>query len=187
MQQYQSIVKEILSPKRYQHTLGVVDAAKDLAMRYGGDVQQAQIAGMLHDITKECSVPEQISFCAEFSIGLTNLELRSPKLLHAKTGAGYAQHRLGVDDPMILDALRYHTTGRRDMTKLDKILYLADYIEVNRDFPGVDEVRALIDQGLDVMMCQAMKQTIGELLDKPAPIHPDTFECYNQLLLERAR
>ncbi len=187
MQQYESIVKEMLSPKRYQHTLGVVDAARELVLRYGGDVQQAQIAGLLHDITKECSVPEQINFCAEFSIGLTDLELRSPKLLHAKTGAGYAQYRLGVNDPMILDALRYHTTGRRDMTKLDKILYLADYIEVNRNFPGVDEVRSLIDQGLDTMMCQALTQTIGELLDKPAPIHPDTFECYNQLLLERAK
>ncbi len=187
MQRYESIVKNILSPKRYRHTLGVVDAAKDLALRYGGDVQQAQIAGMLHDITKECSVLEQFDYCAEFGIELTDLELRSPKLLHAKTGAGYARNRLDITDPMILDALRYHTTGRRHMTKLDKILYLADYIEVNRDFPGVDEVRALIDNGLDAMMYQAMKQTIQELLDKSSPIHPDTFECYNQLLLERAK
>ncbi len=187
MQQFKPIVEKMLSPKRFQHTLGVIEAAKDLAIRYGSDVSQAQIAGMLHDITKECSVTEQMQYCTEFAIELTQLEIKSPKLLHAKTGAGFAQYRLDVNDPAILDALRYHTTGRRDMTKLDKILYLADYIEVNRRFPGVDEVRALIDCGLDAMMLQAMRQTIQELLDKQAPIHPDTFECYNQLLLERGK
>lgn len=187
MERFESIVREKLSVRRFQHTCGVVAAARELAMRYGGNVKQAQIAGLLHDITKEDSIHEQLAYCREFGIILTDLECRSPKLLHAMTGAGYAQHRLGVTDPAILDALRYHTTGRQNMTTLDKILYLADYIEVNRNFDGVEEVRALIDRGLDSMMFQAMKQTIQELLDKQALIHPDTLACYNQLLLEGAK
>lgn len=187
MERFESIVKERLSARRFQHTCGVVEAAKELALRYGGDEKQAQLAGLLHDITKEDSIYEQLVYCREFGIVLTDLECRSPKLLHAMTGAEYARHRLGVTDPAVLDALRYHTTGRQNMTVLDKILYLADYIEVNRNFDGVEEVRALIDQGLDAMMFQAMRQTIQELLDKPALIHPDTFACYNQLLLERAK
>lgn len=187
MKRIEQIVKDKLSSKRFRHTLGVMDAAEDLARRYGGDVERSRLAGLLHDITKECGVAEQLRLFEEFDIEVSPLELRSPKLWHAMTGAGYAKHCLGIDDPEILQAVRYHTTGRQNMSLMDKILYLADYIEVNRDFEGVEEVRALIDQGLDAMMLQAMKQTIQELLDKSAAIHPDTFMCYNQLLLERAK
>lgn len=184
---FKMLAKERLSPKRYLHTCGVVDAAYDLAVRYGADPEQAKLAGWLHDITKECSVQEQVEMFGQWEISLTDLEKRSPKLWHAMTAAGYARECLGIDDAAVLDALRYHTTGRANMTVLDKIVYLADYIEVNRTFDGVDEVRALIDEGLDAMMLQAMKQTIEELLEKSAPIHPDTFLCYNQLVSERAK
>ena len=185
--EFKLLAKERLSPKRYLHTCGVVDAAQDLAIRYGADPEQACLAGWLHDITKECSIPEQLEMCGRFGIALTDLEKRSPKLWHAKTSAGYAKECLGIEDPVVLDSLRYHTTGRANMTVLDKIVYLADYIEVNRTFDGVEEVRALIDEGLDAMLLQAMKQTIEELLEKSAPIHPDTFLCYNQLVSERAK
>lgn len=185
--EFKLLAKERLSPKRYLHTCGVVDAARDLAVRYGADPEQAMVAGWLHDLTKECSVQEQLNLCDRFGIVLSDLERRSPKLWHAKTAAGYARECLGVEDPTVLDALRYHTTGRANMTILDKIVYLADYIEVNRTFDGVEEVRALIDEGLDAMMLQAMKQTIEELLEKSASIHPDTFLCYNQLVSERAK
>jgi nicotinate-nucleotide adenylyltransferase len=187
MKRFEQIVKEKLSAKRFRHTLGVADAAQDLARRYGGDVEKARLAGLLHDLTKEVGVAEQMQFFDEFHIKLSSLELHSPKLWHAMTGAAYAEHRLGIDDAEILQAIRYHTTGRQHMSLMDKILYLEDYIEVKRDFDGVEEVRALLDQGLDAMMLQAMKQTIQELLDKSASIHPDTFACYNQLLSERAK
>lgn len=187
MKRFEQIVKEKLSAKRFLHTLGVMDAAEDLALRYNGDVDKARLAALLHDLTKEVGGAEQLQFFDEFDVKLSPLELRSPKLWHAITGAGYAEHRLGIDDPEIVQAVRYHTTGRQYMSLMDKILYLADYIEVNRDFDGVEEVRALIDQGLDAMMLKAMKQTIQELLDKSVPIHPDTFACYNQLLIERAK
>lgn len=186
-QDFKLFIKERLSPKRYLHTCGVVDAAYDLAIRYGADPDQACLAGWLHDVTKECSIAEQLQMCEQFHIELTEQEKRSPKLWHAKTAAGYAQMQLGIDDPMVLDALRYHTTGRADMTVLDKIVYLADYIEVNRTFEGVEQVRALLHEGLDAMLLQAMKQTIEELLEKAVPIHPDTFLCYNQLVSERAK
>ena len=186
-QDFKSLAKDRLSLKRYLHTCGVVDAAYDLAVRYGADPEQACLASWLHDITKECSAQEQLEMCGQFGIALTDMEKRSPKLWHAMTAAGYARDCLGIDDPMVLDALRYHTTGRANMTVLDKIVYLADYIEVNRTFDGVEEVRALIDEGLDAMLLQATKQTIEELLEKSAPIHPDTFLCYNQLVSERAK
>ena len=183
--QYDDELKNRLSPKRFQHTMGVVLAAEDLAIRNGIDVNKAKLAALLHDITKECCIAEQLELLEEFSLPLTELEKHSPKLWHAITGASFIKHRYKIVDKDIIDAVRYHTTGRKNMTTLDKIIYLADYIEVNRDFPGVDEVRGLIDDGLDAMMYQAMKQTIEELLDKSAAIHPDTLECYNQLVLER--
>lgn len=186
-QDWERLARERLSPRRYLHTCGVVKAAQDLAVRYGGDPEQVCVAAWLHDITKECMAQEQLEMCERFNLALTDLEKRSPKLWHAITAAGYARTCLGIDDPMVLDALRYHTTGRANMTVLDKIVYLADYIEVNRNFDGVEQVRALIDEGLDAMMLQAMKQTIEELLKKSAQIHPDTFSCYNQLVSERAK
>lgn len=183
-EQLDKLAKETLPEKRYRHTVGVVEAAEMLAEKYGADPEKAKIAGYLHDITKAYTAEQQYAFCAEYGIKLDEIEQNSPKLLHALTGAKYAEAVLGIEDREILDALRCHTTGRRDMSKMDKILYLADYIEVNRDFPGVETIRALIDEGLDAMMRAALIQTVMEVAQKGVPIHPNTIACYNQLMTE---
>lgn len=183
MLKYRQLAQNALQEKRFRHTLGVVDAAQKLAMHYGVSVRKAVIAAFLHDITKEESVDQQLQYCVEFGILLSDFESNSPKLLHALTAAGYAEHRLHVTDPEILSAVRYHTTGRRDMTALEKVTYLADFIEVNRDFPGVEKVRAVAYDGLDKAMIAALSNTICEVAGKLSLLHPDTVECYNQLIM----
>ena len=125
-----------LKPKRIAHVAGCESEAVRLAMRWGEDPETAAEAGILHDITKKLNFDEQLILCGKYDIINDNLELKSPKLLHAKTGAALARDLFGVSD-RVYEAIRWHTTGKPDMTLLEKIIYLADYIEPTRDFPGV--------------------------------------------------
>ena len=127
-----------LKPKRMPHVLGTEQEAVRLAepLRRGRD--KARIAALLHDCTKKLDMPEQLALCAQYGIELDELEQKALKLLHSKTGAAIARDVFGVDDE-VYDAIWYHTTGKPDMTLLEKIIYLADYIEPSRDFPGVDD------------------------------------------------
>ena len=118
---------------RYEHTLGVSYTAMALAMRYGQDLDQAELAGLLHDCAKYFNDEEIIKKCRKHGIEVSEAELRAPAVLHAKYGAWLAKNRYGVSDPEILSAIRWHTTGRANMTTLDKIIYVADYIEPRRD------------------------------------------------------
>ena len=185
MNKYRQLAQNALSEKRFRHTLGVASAAEKLAAHYGLDANKAVVAAFLHDIAKEETFERQLQYCAEFGILLSDFEKKSPKLLHALTAAGYAKHRLHVTDTEILDAVRYHTTGRKYMSGLEKVVYLADFIEENRNFPGVDEVRAIAYQGLDGAMIAALANTICEVVNKPSLLHWDTVECYNQLIMDR--
>ena len=129
-----------LKPKRIAHVAGCESEAVKLAMRWGEDPETAAEAGILHDITKKLNFEEQLILCGKYGIINDNLELGSPKLLHAKTGAALARDLFGVSD-RVYNAIRWHTTGKPDMTLLEKIIYLADYIEPTRDFPGVEKLR----------------------------------------------
>lgn len=180
LDQLMQAAQELLPPKRFRHTMGVAQAAADLARRYGEDESIAYAAGLLHDLTKPWSPEQQLAYCREKGIPLDFLERRSPALWHAITVGEFVREKFGISDAPLLLALRYHTTGRAGMSRLEKILYLADYIEVNRDFDGVENVRALVDQGLDVMLLCAMRQTIVEVVQKPSTLHPDTIACYNE-------
>ena len=119
-----------------------------LATRYGADVEKARVAALLHDCTKKLDMPEQLALCRQYGIELDELEQKALKLLHAKTGAAIAREVFGVDDE-IYRAIWWHTTGHADMTLLEKIIYLADYIEPSRDFPGVNDLRACVYEDLD--------------------------------------
>ncbi len=176
------IVKGRLSEKRFKHTLGVVDAAIKLAKKYGADVEKAKIAAILHDITKEEEHNKQLKYCEEFGIMLLNGETEIPALLHAYTGAYYAKNILGVEDEEILGAMYYHTTGRFDMTLLEKVIYLADYIEDNRSFEGVEAVRSIAYDGIDAAMEVALKQGMQEVMEKGGTLHFDTVSCYSQIV-----
>ena len=147
---------------RYPHSLGVERAAKWLAQQYGGDVEKAAVAGILHDITKHLSPQEQLNLCEKYGIIPCAVEKSEPKMLHGKTAAAIARAEYGMPED-VCDAIACHTTGKYGMTTLDKILYLADYIEETRDFPGVDKARELARVSLDRALLYCYDQTLIEL------------------------
>ena len=165
---------------RFEHTIGVMYTASSLAMRYGEDIQEALTAGLLHDCGKFCPAKEQIKLCRKKGISLTDSEIDMPALVHAKLGAYLAEHEYGIKDPAVLDAITYHTTGRPNMTMLEKIIYIADYIEPNRaEIPGLDEVRFLAFEDIDQAVCRSAGGTVRYLRDGGKAVDPMTIRTYN--------
>ena len=164
-----------LKKERFEHTIGVMYTAASLAMRYGADIQKALTAGLLHDCGKYCSAKEQIKLCRKYDIQLTESELEMPALVHAKLGAYLARHKYKVKDQEILDAITWHTTGRPGMTLLEKIIYIADYIEPNRRIiPGLKEIRSIVFQDIDQAVYLSAKNTVRYLDDGGKAVDPMT-------------
>lgn len=182
-EQYKPVIRPLLSDKRYQHSLCVAKEAIWLAEKYGGDPQKAGVAGILHDIMKDLPPEQQLKKLEEYHISLSQVERSAQKLWHAMLGAAYLQRELAFADKEILDAVRYHTTGRENMTQLDKILFVADFTSKDRDYDGVDEIRRAADQSLEEAMMQGMVFTICELAQARRPVHPDTLAAFNQAAL----
>ena len=151
-----------------------------LAERYGADVEKARVAALLHDCTKKLDMDEQLALCRKYGIELDELERKALKLLHAKTGAAIARDVFGVDDE-IYSAIWWHTTGHAGMTLLEKIMYLADYIEPSRDFPGVDKLRAVCYKDLDEGLLMGLEMTIEEMTSMGNPVHHATIEARDAL------
>jgi predicted HD superfamily hydrolase involved in NAD metabolism len=177
------IVKEQLTEHRYQHTLGVMETAIQLAKQYGADVKKAELAAIFHDYAKFRSKEEMKQIILEQNMP-NDLLVYNTELWHAPVGAYLVKTEVGIQDEDILNAIRYHTSGRANMTLLEKIVYVADYIEPGRIFPGVDEVRELAQQDLDKALIKALQNTIQFLLKKNQPIYPDTIHTYNSLIME---
>jgi predicted HD superfamily hydrolase involved in NAD metabolism len=175
------IVKPQLTEHRYQHTLGVMETAIKLAGKYGADIKKAELAAIFHDYAKFRPKDEMRQIIEEQKMPAILLEFNS-ELWHAPVGAYLAEKEAGIDDKEVLDAIRYHTSGRIGMSLLDKVIYLADYIEPGRHFPGVDEVRKMAEEDLDSALVQAMKNTIQFLMKKNQPVFPDTFNAYNSIV-----
>ena len=169
-----------LKHKRIPHVLGTEQEAIRLAERYGADVGKARVGALLHDCTKKLDLAEQLALCERYGIPLDDMERKTLKLLHAKTGAAIARDVFGVDDE-IYGAILWHTTGRAGMTLLEKILYLADYIEPSRDFPGVDKLRAVCYKDLDAGLLMGLEMTIGEMNALGSPVHRATIEARDAL------
>lgn len=168
-----------LKKERYEHTIGVMYTASSLAMRYKTDIQDALIAGLLHDCGKYCSAEEQIELCRKKKILLTEDELEMPALIHAKLGAFLAEHEYGITDQGILDAITYHTTGRPGMTMLEKIIYIADYIEPNRrEIPVLPEVREAAFTDIDRAVYLSAKATAQYLENSGKKIDSMTVKTY---------
>ena len=182
---YQAAIRPLLSEERYRHSLCVRDAAVLLAKRYGADAEKAAVAGILHDIMKDMPRQEQLGRMAEYGIPLTRVERGAPKLWHAMLGAEYIRRELRVSDPEILDAVRYHTTGRENMTKLDMVLFVADFVSADRDYPGVDKMRAAAQSGLEEAAVEGIVFTVCDLAGSRKPIHPDTIAAYNDMVLKK--
>lgn len=173
-----------LDPGRVAHVRGTEEQAVKLAGRWGVPEHPAAEAAILHDITKRLSTEEQLILCERYGIINESGEISNPKLLHAKTGAALSRELFGVSDE-VFDAIRWHTTGRADMSPLEKIIYMADYIEPTRDFEGLEELRRLAYADLDEAMILALGMTLREVRDKGAVPHKDTKEALDYLLHAR--
>ena len=174
-------VREQLTEHRYQHTIGVMETAIVLAERFGADPRKAELAAIFHDYAKFRPKEEMRQIIVEQNMPAELLEYNS-ELWHAPVGAYLVEIEAGVTDQEVLDAIRYHTSGRIGMTLLDKIIYLADYIEPGRHFPGVEEVREMAGEDLEKALIQSMKNTIQFLMKKNQPVFPDTFNAYNSIV-----
>jgi predicted HD superfamily hydrolase involved in NAD metabolism len=182
---YLTWVEKRLSPSRYAHTLGVVAEAGRLAGHFGADVEEAVVAGALHDCARDLALPTQLCLAVSFGLMLSEVERRSGALLHAIVGAEMARRECGISNERVLAAIRCHTTGRVGMSVLDKVLFVADYIEPGRSFPGVRRVREAALHDLEVATLWALDQTIGYVLERGQLLHPATVEARNHLLLAK--
>jgi len=179
-----------LNARRYEHTLCVAYTAASLAMVHDADTDSAMIAGMLHDCAKCLSVKKLISICEKNDLPISEVEMQNPAaLLHAKVGSFLAQNKYGIDDQDILNAIRYHTTGRPDMSKLEKILYIADYIEPGRKHAAnLGQIRRMAFRDLDEALFKILQDTLSylqsvtghmdEAAQKTGPLDPMTKETY---------
>lgn len=164
MEQLQVQMQDLLPKKRFWHTVGVRYTAEALAMRYDVDIDQAGIAGVLHDCAKYMTGEKMYEKCLKYQIAVTEVEKNNPELLHAKLGAYFAEHKYGIKEPGILSAIRWHTTGKEDMSPLEQIVFLADYIEPHRKrIPGLEEIRRMAFVDLEEAVYLTMKNTVSYL------------------------
>ena len=172
-------LQSALSLPRYIHTMGVVKTAKKLAGRWQADEKKAMTAALLHDCAKD--YPEQMKrrFCKEFHVPIDPVMDQAIDLCHGPLGAEVARREYGVTDEEVLNAIRYHTTGRPEMTKLEQIIFIADYIEPNRNpFVGLEEGRVLAYEALNLAMERILKDTIAYVKQRQRPLHPLSVEAY---------
>ncbi len=184
LERLRPVALSCLDHRRIPHVLGTEQEAARLAERWGADVEKARRAALLHDCTKKLNLPEQLALAERFRVPLDEMERREIKLLHSKTGAGIAEAVFDTDEE-ITNAIRWHTTGRGGMTLLEKVLYLADYIEPTRDFPSVEALRRACYEDLDAGLLLGLEMTIGEMEARNAPIHPKTLEARDALKGQR--
>lgn len=180
MDAMEETVVKLLKENRVAHVLGCRDAAVELARQYGGNEVDAARAGLLHDITKALDGPLQLTLCSEYDILLSKFSQENPKTLHALTGSLVAEQVFG-ENQAVVTAIRYHTTGRPAMSRLEKILYLADYIEVNRNFPGVDRLRAAAHRSLDEGMLMGLEMTLSQLREQKRQISQNSIDAARYL------
>lgn len=177
---YEEKLRKALTENRYRHTMGVMYTACNLAFVHGADLHKARMAGLLHDCAKCIPNSEKITICRKKNIPVTDFEMEHPVLLHAKLGAYMAKHDYEIDDPDILSAITWHTTGRPDMTLLEKIVFIADYIEPNRDKqPHLPEIRKMAYHDIDECMYMILKDTIDYLSDNPKSMDTTTCDAYD--------
>lgn len=178
-------VRARMPAKRWEHVQGVMDTAVILAERYGADPYKAHLAAIVHDVAKYWPISQLEHTVIEQDIQ-GDLLAYDRQLLHAHVGAYVAEEEYGIVDPEVLDAIRYHTSGRADMTLLDKIVCLADYMEPGRDFPGVNDIRKLAETNLDQALIAGFNSTITFLIAQGKSIYPLTIIARNSLIERKA-
>ena len=171
-------MERVMPEKRLRHCLGVEKAARELAERFGFDVEKAGLAGLLHDYAKKVSDEEFLSFIDKYQLD-PDLKNWGNNVWHGMVGIYKIQEDLGIEDAEILRAIEIHTVGSGTMSELDKAIYVADYIEHNRDFSGVDKARELAQRSLNQAVAYETARTVEHLARKGMPIYPQTLETYN--------
>ena len=176
MEELKKVVIGLLKKSRVNHVLGCRDTAVKLAQRWGANCTDAARAGILHDITKAIDGPLQLTLCAEYGTILDDFSVRYPKTLHALTGSLVAERIFGENEAVV-SAIRHHTTGKADMTLLEKIIYVADYMEPCRDFPGVERLRELAYSDLDAALKLGLEMTLEHLKRLGDEVSPESREA----------
>ena len=175
-EELEQVVVSLLKPNRVAHVLGCRDTAVELAKRWGADVTDAARAGLLHDITKAIDGPLQLTLCSEYGTMLSDFSRRYPKTLHALTGSLVAERIFGEKEA-VANAIRHHTTGKANMSLLEKIIYIADYVEPNRTIAGVDQLRHLAFTDLDAALKMGLQMTVSYLNEQGSEVSPESREA----------
>ena len=176
MEELEKVVISLLNPNRVAHVLGCRDTAVELAKHWGADPTDAARAGILHDITKAIDGPLQLTLCDAYGKILSDFSKRYPKTLHALTGSLVAQRIFGENENVV-SAIEHHTTGRANMTLLEKIIYVADYMEPNRNFPGVERLRELAYTDMDAALKLGLEMTLEHLKRQGNEVSPESREA----------
>ncbi len=178
------LLRSKLDDYRFIHSLGVADSARELAKIYGADEEKAYLAGLLHDVAKNVPKDEQLQMMEKAGIILSPAEKNNPKLWHAIAGECYLRCEMGITDPEILGSVRYHTTGKAGMNLLEKIIYVADYISAERNYPDVDVMRDLsVNHSLEEAALYSLQYTFMKLTPEKGIIHTDSVDFYNELII----
>ena len=179
------LLRSKLDDYRYIHSLGVADSARVLAKLYGADEEKAYFAGLVHDICKNIPKDEQLSIIEKGGVTLTDAEKNNPALWHGIAGECYLRLTMGITDPEILGSVRYHTTGKAGMCLVEKIIYVADYISAERNYPDVDVMRDLsLNHSLEKASLYSLIYTFNKMTKLQSVIHPDSVEYYNELIMK---
>jgi predicted HD superfamily hydrolase involved in NAD metabolism len=177
-------LKANLKPRRVEHSLGVEKAARELALRYGADPEKAALAGLVHDCAKSLKPEIMLQYAVQAGFPVDDAcRLSSPFVLHAPAGVVIAEKVLGICDSEVLSAVCWHTVPKPDMSTLDKVVSLADTIEPNRDFDGVEDIRAAAKKSLDGAFRLSLAKVMTHVLEMGLYLHPMTLQVYNDLTL----
>lgn len=179
---YEKLIKELLSKKRYTHSMNVAEECYRLAKHWGADEKRSYLAGLLHDIMKEELPEKQKQYTADSGLSPDPAEIASKQLWHGIAGAYYVREKLNINDEEIISAIRYHTVGCAKMTLIEKIVYLGDMISADRDYKGIDKMRGYCYKDIDLAMSVALIYQIQSVCGKCSQIPLSTFEAYNYYL-----
>lgn len=185
MTDYRQIIKKYLDKERFEHSLNTAAEAVKLARAYGADEEKAYTAGMLHDIAKCLTAEDAIAAVRKYGAEADDYCLANAELLHGMVGALIAEHELKIADREILSAIDCHTTGKKGMTLLDSIIYIADLIEPLREFKGIGEIRQAAYRDLNAAVILAAKSVIAYVMERGLVVHPKTVDAYNDAILKR--
>lgn len=176
-------IKPMLTEARFHHSVCVAKEAKRLAKLYGADEKKAEVAGMLHDIVKDTPKEEQLKIIDGSDIIMSTTERAKPQLWHAIAGAVYVRDTLGLDDAEIFEAIRWHTSAKAGMSLFDKVLFIADFTSEERDYEGVQEMRDLAEQSLDLAMIEGIRFTVMETMSSSSIVCARSIDAYNDAVL----